>query len=97
MSDITGSRTYLDNEAIDWRAAWNRASHCVTVPVRTLYPVVDQWLRDWASPHQARLTAGPNPTSGYELSIQLSPEDGDRLLGSLLAEPSDEMEENRGR
>ena len=41
--------------------------------------------------------AGLNPTSGYELSIALSPEDGDRLLGSLLAEPSEEEEENRVR
>ena len=58
---------------------------------------MDQWLRDWAYPHRARLTAGPNPTSGYELSIELSPEDGDWLLGSLLAEPSEEEEENRAR
>ena len=65
--------------------------------MRTLYPIVDQWLRDWASPHQACLTAGPNPTSGYELSIVLSPEDGDRLLGLLLAEPSEEEEESRVR
>ena len=62
-----------------------------------LYPVVDQWLRDWASPHQARLTANLNPTSGYELSIMLSPEDGDRLLGWLLAEPSEEEEGSRAR
>ena len=71
---------------------------CPLAPsVRTLYPVVDQWLWDWALPHQACLTAGPNLTSGYELSIVLSPEDGDRLLGSLLVEPSEEEEESRVR
>ena len=58
---------------------------------------MDQWLQDWAYPHWARLTAGLNPTSGYELSIELSPEDGDRLLGLLLAEPSEEEEESRAR
>ena len=96
-SGITGLRTYLDDEVVDWRGAWNRVSHRVVLPMRTLYSVVDHWLRDWASPHQARLTAGQNLTSGYELSIELSPEDGDQLLGLLLAELSEESEESRVR
>ena len=95
-SDDTGSATYLD-ESTSLMEEWARATDPLTVPIHRLYPVVDSWLQAWPLPFQARLSAGESPTSGYQLSVELSREEGDHLLGRLMEAVAEEEGEEMPR
>ena len=74
---------YLDKSK-NLMEEWARSVSPLTVLIRRLYPVVDSWLQTWPLPFQARLSAGESPTSGYQLSVELSREEGDHLLRRLM-------------
>ena len=88
-SDDTGSATYLD-ESTSLMEEWMRSTDPLTVPICQLYPVVDSWLQAWPLAFQARLLAGESLTSGYQLSVELSREEGDHLLGRLMEAVAEE-------
>ena len=95
-SDDTGSATYLD-ESTSLMEEWARVTDSLTVPIRRLYPVVDSWLQAWPLPFQACLSAGESPTSGYQLLVELSREEGDHLLGRLMEAVAEEEGEEMPR
>ena len=97
-SGSSGSATFLDDE-VTWETAGIPASpmmaptQAVGIPIRRIYPVVEAWLRDWPRAFQARLTRVDGVSSGYRLDVELSDEEGDRLLGSLLEDVAEEEAE----
>ena len=61
----------------------------VTIPIREIYPTIDGLLQIWPRPFQARLEAGLGILPEYRLSVELSEEEGEALLGRLW----DDMDE----
>ena len=88
-SKDTTSATYL-NKSVDLMEEWTRGTSPMLVPIHQNYPIVHTWLQNWPLPFQACLLAGENPTSGYQLLVELSQEEGDYLIGRLMENLAEE-------
>ena len=94
-SESSGSLTYLDDE-VTWTGATSpmmAPTQSLGIPIRRIYPVVEAWLRDWPRAFQAHLTQNDGVLSGYHLSVELSQEEGDHLLGGLLEDVAEDERE----
>ena len=56
--------------------------------------MVESWLNNWPHAFSARLSQTEvGPSSGYQVSVELSREEGDHLLGSLMREDVEDLAE----
>ena len=77
------------------KGVWGTAVPTLIMPIWRIYPVIDRWLQNWLVPSQARLSQGAALMSGYQLSVELSQEEGDHLLGSLLEDEEVQSERSQ--